>query len=118
MERNKKEDGFAIVLGIVLAYFLYSVVMNQLSDIMTDFNGHTYGFLSLFAQGSWLEGRKEVPYCMWHLCVLAMKQILRIPLEVSAAYVGCMGAVLSACSLRTFVYQRNHWSLRRFGRRK
>ena len=55
MERNKKEDGFAIVLGIVLAYFLYSVVMNQLSDIMTDFNGHTYGFLSLFAQGSWLK---------------------------------------------------------------
>lgn len=106
MERNKKEDGFVIVLGIVLAYFLYSVVMNQLSDIMTDFNGHTYGFLSLFAQGSWLEGWKEVPYCMWHLCVLAMKQILRIPLEVSAAYVSCFFYLLA--------YWLMYWMLQKY----
>lgn len=106
MERNKKEDGFVIVLGIVLAYFLYSVVMNQLPDIMTDFNGHTYVFLSLFAQGSWLEGWKEVPYCMWHLCVLAMKQILRVPLEVSAAYVSCFFYLLA--------YWLMYWMLQKY----
>lgn len=106
MERNKREDGFVIVLGIVLAYFLYSVVMNQLPDIMTDFNGHTYVYLPMLTQKSWVEGWMAVPYCMWHLCVLALKQILRIPLEVSVAYVSCFFYLLA--------YWLMYWMLQKY----
>ena len=95
MEQNKREDCIVIALGIVLAYFMYSVVMNQLPQALTDYNGHAYVFLPLFAQGSWIEGWKAVPYCMWHLCVLAINRLLRIPLEVSAAYVSCFFYLLA-----------------------
>lgn len=95
MEQKKREDGIVIVLGVVLAYLVYSVVMNQLPQTLADFNGHTYVYLPMLTQDSWVEGWKAVPYCMWHLCVLALNRLLRIPLEASAAYVSCFFYLLA-----------------------
>lgn len=95
MEQNKRDNLVAIFLSILLAYLTYLVVLSELPQILSDYNGHTYVYLPMFTKESWIQGWKTVPYCMWHLSVLGLNHILHIPLEVSAAYVSCFFSLLS-----------------------
>lgn len=106
MERNKREDLFVIILGVVLAYIMYLVVMSELPKTLTDYNGHTYVYLPMLMQDSWMQGWMAVPYCMWHLCVMALNQLLQIPLEASAAYVTCF--------FYLFAYLVMYWMIQKF----
>lgn len=95
MEQNKRDNIVAIFLSILLAYLTYLVVLSELPQTLSDYNGHTYVYLPMFTKESWIQGWKTVPYCMWHLSVLGLNHILHIPLEVSAAYVSCFFSLLS-----------------------
>ena len=95
MEQNKRDNLVAIFLSILLAYLTYLVVLSELPQTLSDYNGHTYVYLPMFTKESWIQGWKTVPYCMWHLGVLGLNHILHIPLEVSAAYVSCFFSLLS-----------------------
>ena len=86
MKQMKRDHLVAIVLAILLAYLMYYNVIKALPALLSDYNGHTYVYLPLFTGGDWTLGWKTVPYCLWHLSVLGLYHILRIPLEVSSAY--------------------------------
>lgn len=98
-----------ILFGILLGWLIYRIVLAQLPDMLSDYNGHTYVYLPLFHKDSWIEGWKTVPYCLWHLCVMGLNHILRIPLEASAAYVTSGFAV--------FAYGVLYWMIRRYTER-
>ena len=101
-----REDMVVILFGILLGWLIYGIVINQLPKALSDYNGHTYVYLSAFKKGTWFQGWKAVPYCMWHLCVLGMNHILRVPLEVSAAYV--------TSAFHVFAYFVLYWMIRRY----
>ena len=86
LKQIKRDNLVVIGLAIFLAYLMYYNVINTLPNHLSDYNGHTYVYLPMFTGGDWLQGWKAVPYCLWHLGVLGLYHILRIPLEVSAAY--------------------------------
>lgn len=106
MKRNKDGDFIVISLGILLCFLIYQMVLNQLPKSLSDFNGHTYVYLPMFSKETWFQGWKTVPYCMWHLGVLVLNHILRIPLEASAAYITCL--------FRLFTYLVIYWMIRRY----
>lgn len=104
-----REDLVVILFGILLAWLIYQIVLKELPETLSDYNGHTYVYLPMFNHGTWFQGWKTVPYCLWHLCVLGLNHILRIPLEVSAAYV--TGA------FHLFAYFVLYWMIRRYTER-
>lgn len=106
MERKKSEDLVVIALGIALCYFIYFAVMKELPDTYSDYNGHTYVYLPVFTGESWLKGWRTIPYCLWHMCVLALNFLLHIPLEASAAYVSCF--------FQLFAYLVIYWMIRKY----
>lgn len=106
MEQKKRENFVVIILSILLAYATYLVIMSELPQILSDYNGHAYVYLPMFSKESWVQGWKAVPYCMWHLGVLGLNKILHIPLEVSVAYVSCFFALFS--------YFVVYWIVRKF----
>lgn len=98
-----------ILLGVIWAYIIYAVVMSELPQIMSDYNGHLYVYLPLFSRETLLEGWKAVPYVMWHCVVLFLNRLLHIPLETSAAYSSCIFALFSyflICWMLHKVFQR------------
>lgn len=105
MGQKKSEHLVVIFLGVVLSYYTYLAVMNQLPSLYADYNGHTYVLLPAFT-GSWLQGWKTVPYCLWHICVLVLNLLLHIPLEASAAYVTCF--------FQMSAYFIMYWMIRRY----
>ena len=104
-----REDLVVILFGILLAWLIYQIVLKELPETLSDYNGHTYVYLPMFNRSTWFQGWKTVPYCLWHLCVLGLNHILRIPLEVSAAYV--TGA------FHLFAYFVLYWMIRRYTER-
>lgn len=106
MEQKKREDLIVIFFGVAMSYFVYLAVMNQLPQTYADYNGHTYVILPIFTGESWVQGWRSVPYCMWHMCVLALNFLLHIPLEASAAYVSCIFQLLA--------YFIMYWMIRKY----
>lgn len=97
-EGRKSEKGdnlVAILLAILLAYLTYLVIQAQLPLTFADYNGHTYVYLPLFTEDNWMKGWMAVPYCMWHLGVLALHNIFYIPMNVAAAYMSIVFSMLS-----------------------
>lgn len=94
MERTKRDNTAVIILSVFLAYLTYLFIISELPLPLSDYNGHTYVYIPLFT-GESLQGWKAVPYCMWHLGVLGVHNILHIPLNVSAAYVSIFFSLLS-----------------------
>ncbi|MBQ8188533.1 MAG: hypothetical protein IJZ44_02015 [Lachnospiraceae bacterium] len=90
----KRNNLAAIILSILLSYLTYLVVINQLPQILSDYNGHLYVYLPEFSE-SWLKGWQTVPYCMWHLVVLGFHHILHVPLADSAAWSSCVFSLFS-----------------------
>lgn len=86
LKDTKRSNLVAIGLAIFLAYLMYQNVISALKVPLSDFNGHTYIYLPMFKWGEWITGWKAVPYCLWHVSVLFLYHIFKIPLEVSAAY--------------------------------
>lgn len=86
---KRKEHTTLILLGIFLSVLTYNYCLQAMTNILNDYNGHLYVYLPMFTQECWLDGWQTVPYCMWHLCVLALNKLLHIPLEVSGGYVSC-----------------------------
>lgn len=105
-EKSRRGDFIVILVGIMLSYFIYLVVLRALPSESSDYNGHLYTYLALFKKGSWIEGWMMVPYCMWHLSVLLLNRLLHIPLEVSAAYVTSF--------FHLFAYFVTYWMIRRY----
>lgn len=105
-EKSRRDDFIVILIGVVLSYLIYLVVLQELPKEFSDFNGHLYTYLAMFKKGTWLEGWMMVPYCMWHLSVLALNRFLHIPLEVSAAYVTSF--------FHLFAYFLTYWMIRRY----
>lgn len=89
MEKEKSDTLFIIFGGILLSFFTYTSILNQMQS-GGDYYSHTYSFLPLFAKGSLLRGWMTVPYCMWHLTIIFLNRVLLIPIECSAAYTGCL----------------------------
>lgn len=106
MEQNKRNDFIVILLGVVLSHLVYLTVTSELPKTLSDYNGHVYVYLPMFKKGTWLEGWKMVPYCMWHLSVLAMNRLLHVPLEISAAYVSGF--------FHLFTYFVIYWIIRKY----
>ena len=52
MEQNKRDNLVAIFLSILLAYLTYLVVLSELPQILSDYNGHTYVYLPMFTKES------------------------------------------------------------------
>lgn len=105
----KKDQTVVILLGVLLAYIIYTVVMSELPKILSDYNGHLYVYLPLFSKDTLLEGWQAVPYIMWHVVVLLLNRLLHIPLETSAAYSSCIFALFSyfvMCWMLQKVFQR------------
>ena len=73
-----REDLVVILFGILLAWLIYQIVLKELPETLSDYNGHTYVYLPMFNRSTWFQGWKTVPYCLWHLCVLGLNHILRI----------------------------------------
>lgn len=105
-DRKKYEDFIIIALGVAMSYFIYVVVMSELPRGFADYNGHLYTYLPVFTGESWLMGWRTVPYCMWHMGVLALNLLLHIPLEASAAYVSCF--------FQVFTYLVIYWMIRKY----
>lgn len=95
LEKRKSENVIVIILSIILAYFTFHTVMSGLENEISDYYGHTYIYLPLFTGDNWIEGWKAVPYLIWHLGVMGMNEIFKIPLENSAAYMSCFLAIFS-----------------------
>ena len=95
MVQKKRENVTAIILSLLLAYLTYMFIMSEISQTLADYNGHTYVYLSMFTDGTWMEGWKTVPYCLWHLGVLGMHYVLNMPLETSAAGMSILLSTLS-----------------------
>ncbi|MCD7751869.1 MAG: hypothetical protein LUI10_09070 [Lachnospiraceae bacterium] len=107
-EETKSDNLPVIAFGLLLGWLLYSLVKNELTMTLSDYSGHLYTYLPLFDQGTLFEGWKTVPYCMWHVCVLALKALLHIPLEESAAWV--------SSAFHLFSYLVIYWMILRFSR--
>lgn len=95
MKTIKRDNTAVIILSILLAYLTYSFIIRELPLPLADYNGHTYVYLPLFTGDTLLQGWKAVPYCMWHLGVLGVHNILHIPLNASAAFVSIFFSLLS-----------------------
>jgi len=106
MSLKKKENGVAIILAIVLSYFTYLAVMSGLSGELNDYYGHTYVYLPVFIQQSWLEGWKTVPYMLWHMGVLCMNEFLHVPIEMSV--------VFTSSILALFTYFLFYWIIKKY----
>lgn len=107
--KTTREDMVVILFGILLAWLIYQIVLEELPRTLSDYNGHTYVYLPMFKKETWFQGWKTVPYCLWHLCVLGLHHILKVPLEISAAYV--TGA------FHMFAYFVLYWMIRRYTER-
>lgn len=105
MKQIKRDNFFAILFGILLAYVTYVFVLNELPKPLADFNGHTYVYLPMFNKETWVKGWMAAPYCMWHLTVLFFNKIFLIPLEISAAY--------STCIFTLFAYFVLYWMIQK-----
>ncbi len=104
--KNEKHDFLVVTIwGILLSYLTYLFVMNELTQTLSDFRGHTYVYLPMFYQGRWLEGWMTVPYCMWHLTTLFLYRVLLIPLENAAAYTTCLFTM--------FAYYVTYWVIQK-----
>lgn len=105
MKREKNDFLIVCIFGVLLSYLTYIFVLSELKYGLSDFNGHTYVYLSMFTKESWIQGWMTVPYCMWHLTTLFLNKILLIPLENSSAY--------AACIFTLFSYFVMYWIIRK-----
>lgn len=105
-EAGKDHDGFITILFSALLWFMtYSYVYNQMMADMNDYRAHVYSILGIFRGLSFWEGWMAAPHCLWHLTVLFLFDVCRIPLEASAASATCIYTL--------FYYYVLYWAIRR-----
>lgn len=104
-----REDMVVILFGILLAWLIFRVVLRQLPEPLSDYNGHTYTYLPMFSRSNWIRGWETVPYCVWHVCVLGLHYVFKVPIEISAA------CVTGAFHMLTYVVL--YWMIRRYTER-
>lgn len=105
MEQNKKDGFFVVLFAVLLSYLTYIYVLHVLEGVLQDFNGHAYVYIPMFTGGTWVEGWKELSYCMWHMTVLLLYKGFRIPMQVSVAY--------TACLYNLFAYFMLYWMIQK-----
>lgn len=93
--KKNTEDFLGICYAVVLCYFVYSIVQNQLSYILSDYNGHLYVYYPLFSKEFFIEAWQTVPYFLWHGVVFILENLFHIPIENAAGYTSCFFAVFS-----------------------
>ncbi len=108
-EQNNKVSPSRIlpVLGfaLILCYVMYGVVMHELPNDMSDYNGHVYVYITTFTGFSPIEGWKMAPYFLWHVFVLIFYKLCRIPLDVSAGITSCL-FLLASYFITVFMIER------------
>lgn len=107
-ENSQNNDGFTTTFFSALYCFMtYSYVYGQMKlGWMKDYPAHVYNILSLFRGASPWEGWMAAPHCLWHLTVLFLFEVCRIPMEAAAAFATCLYAL--------FYYYVLYWVIRRF----
>lgn len=100
---GQSNDGYiTMFFSALLCFMIYSYVWNQVAiGGMNDYHSHVYTILGLFRGDSPWEGWIAAPHCLWHLTVLFLFQICKIPLASSAAF--------STCIYALFYYFILHW---------
>lgn len=93
---QKGNTGFymAALLGMVLAYFTYEIVLSQVGPVLSDYHGHLWVYLPLFYTENWWTGWMAVPYCMWHLVTIVFHSVFMLPLESAGAFASCFFGLL------------------------
>jgi len=88
---EQTNDGLiAMFFAVLLCFMTYAYVANQM--VLTGFNdyrAHTYHIIGMFRGDTPWEGWMATPHCLWHLTVLFLFEVCRIPLAASAAYATC-----------------------------
>ena len=87
-EREETGAILFIVLGLLLAYQTYRLVLAQAQMPISDFDGHLHVYLPLFYSSQWWRGWMAVPYCLWHLLTILLHSVLMFPLLISGALSG------------------------------
>lgn len=102
----RNNDGFITVFfAALLCFMTYSYVYGQMMlGGMNDYPAHVYSVLVKF-RISPLEGWMAAPHCLWHLTVLFLYDVCRIPPEASAAFATCIYTL--------FYYFILYWIIRR-----
>lgn len=111
-EYDKRENDnhlAAILCAALLGFFIYQIVLPQLSGTLNDYNGHVYQYLPAFDRG-FFEGWKAVPYFLWHIVVLFLNRICLVPLEPAAAFSSCFFE-LAAYVTYYLIIRRVHFRL-------
>lgn len=104
---GQNNDGFiTMIFSALLCFMTYSYVYSQMmAGGMRDYPAHVYSILSLFRGSSPWEGWMAAPHCLWHLTVLFLFEVCRIPMESSAAFATCIYILL--------YYHVLYWIIRR-----
>lgn len=100
---GQSNDGFiAMFFPALLCFMTYSYVRNQMTiGGLNDYSAHVHVILGLFRGASPWDGWVAAPHCLWHLTVLFLFEVLKLPLASSAAF---------ATSVYTlFYYLILHW---------
>lgn len=94
MKKEKNDLLIVCLFGALLAYLTYTFVLVSFSGL-SDYSGHTYVFIPLFKKGSWLDGWRASPHCLWHLTLILFHSVFMIPIENAAAFVTCIYTLFS-----------------------
>lgn len=89
-------DGLVTMFfSVLLCFMTYFYVKNQMMiGDLVDYPTHAYVILGLFRSPSPWEGWMAAPHCLWHLTVLFLFEVCRMPMVASAAYATCIYALL------------------------
>lgn len=94
-----------LIFALILCYLMYGIVMHELPNKTSDYNGHVYVYLSTFTGVSPIEGWKMAPYFLWHIFVLFFYRIMLIPIDVSAGITSCI-FLLASYFVTVFMIKR------------
>lgn len=94
MKKEKNDLLIVCIFGVLLAYLTYAYVLISFRGL-SDYSGHTYVFIPLFTKENWIQGWMASPHCLWHLTLLLIHRLLRIPVENAAAYATCIYMLFS-----------------------
>lgn len=93
---DQNEDGILMVFfSALLCFMTYAYTQKQMTvGELNDYPAHLYIILGQFRGSAPWEGWMAAPHCLWHLTVLFLFEVCRIPLEVSAGVASCIYALL------------------------
>lgn len=81
--------------AVLLSVLTYYSVLKEFANEMSDYCGHVYSYIPLLSPQNLPEGWMSIPYCLWHIHVIILHKIAKIPVEPAAAIASCFFTLLS-----------------------